>query len=218
VSRSRRGFTPASRLAAAVAVACLVPGVAACDAGDNAPTLQFHPQSAGIDAVVHGIRIDDAFVLGSASEASLPPGKSAGFYLALVNEGSPDRLVSVTAPGTAASVTLPAGGVALGTNQAAYLTGPKPKIVLTKLTRVLATGSTVRITLNFLNAGSYSLTVPVLSRSSDYATFSPVPVASPTVKTSKSATPGATNTATGPAVSTTDIPATPSTTPTGTAG
>jgi copper(I)-binding protein len=213
VSRSRRGFTPARRLAAAVAVACLVPGVAACDAGNNAPTLEFHPQSAGIDAVVHGIRIDDAFVLGAASAGSLPAGKSAGFYLAMVNEGSPDQLVSVTAPGTAASVTLPAGGIALGTNQAAYLTGPKPKIVLTKLTRALATGSTVRITLNFLNAGSYSLTVPVLARSSDYATFSPVPVASPTVKTSK--TPGATSTATLPATSTTNIPATPSTATTG---
>lgn len=213
MSRSRRGFTPASRLAAAVAAACLVPGVAACDAGDNAPTLEFHPQSAGIDTVVHGIRIDDAFVLGSASAPSLPPGKSAGFYLALVNEGSPDRLVSVTAPGTAASVTLPAGGIALGTNQPAYLTGPEPKIVLTKLTRVLANGSTVRITLNFLDAGSYSLTVPVLSRLSDYATFSPAPVAS--VKTSKSASPGPTSTATLPATSTTNIPATPST---GTAG
>jgi copper(I)-binding protein len=177
VSRSRRGFVPSGRLAAAVAVACLVPAVAACDAGNNAPTLEFHPQSAGIDAMVQGIKIDNAFVLGS-SGSGLRPGQSAGFFLFLLNEGKrADQLVSVTAPGTATSVTLPKGGVPLGPFQAAYLTGPKPEIVLTKLTRVLANGSTVTLTLNFLNAGSYTMTVPVMPRNSEYSTFAPAPVA-----------------------------------------
>jgi copper(I)-binding protein len=220
VSRSRRGFAPTGRLAAAVAVACLVPAVAACDAGNNAPTLEFHPQSAGIDTVVHGIKIDDAFVLGSATDSPLRSGESAGFYLALLNEGSPDRLVSVTAAGTASSVTLPAGGIALGTYQAVYLTGPKPKIVLTKLTHPLDSGSSVTITLNFLNAGSFTMTVPVLPRASEYATFAPAPVATPTATPSKTVTPtgtstttpGATTSATGPPATAT---ATPSTSATG---
>jgi copper(I)-binding protein len=193
VSRSRRRFAPPGRLAAAaVAVACLAPAVAACDAGNNAPTLQFHPQSAGIDTVVSGIRIEDAFVLGSTGYSPLRPGESAGFYLALINEGSPDRLVSVTASGTATSVTLPAGGIALATDHAVYLTGPKPVIVLTKLTRALDNGSTVTLRLNFLNAGSFPLTVPVLPRSSDYATFAaappPTPSASPTATATGAAT------------------------------
>ena len=110
------------------------------------------------------------------------------------------RSVSISAPGTATSVTLPAGGIGLGTNVPVYLTGPKPVIVLTKLTHALDNGSTVKITLNFLNAGSVSMTVPVLPRSSDYATFSPAPV--PTTPSAKPSTPttrvnsGATSTAT----------------------
>ena len=153
MSRSRRGFVPSGRLAAAVAVACLVPGVAACEAGNNAPTLEFHPQSAGIDAVVHGIKINDAFVLGSASDTPVPAGKSAGFYLALLNEGSPDQLVSVTATGAATSVTLPKGGIALGSYRPVYLTGPQPEIVLTKLTQPLDNGSAIKITLTFFRRG-----------------------------------------------------------------
>lgn len=210
MSRSRRGFAPTGRLAAAVAVACLVPAVAACDAGNNAPTLEFHPQSAGIDTVVHGIKIDDAFVLGSATDSPLRRGESAGFYLALLNEGSPDRLVSVTAAGTATSVTIPAGGIALGTYQAVYLTGPKPKIVLTKLRHALDSGTSVSITLNFLNAGSFTMTVPVLPRASEYATFAPAPVATPTVKPSRTA--GATTGTTGTATTSPTATATPSTT------
>jgi copper(I)-binding protein len=203
VSRSRRGFRPSGRLAAAIAVACLAPAVAACDAGNNAPTLEFHPQSAGIDATVHGIRIDNAFVLGSSGN-SLRPGQSAGFFLFLLNEGRrADELVSVTAPGVATSVTLPKGGVPLAPFQAAYLTGPKPDIVLTKLTRVLANGSDVTLTLNFLNAGSYTMTVPVMPRDSEYATFAPAPVATTPTPTTKgkhagtaTATPGTAPTAT----------------------
>ncbi|HEY1915965.1 MAG TPA: hypothetical protein VGH27_10365 [Streptosporangiaceae bacterium] len=215
MSRSRRGCAPTGRLAAAVAVACLVPAVAACDAGNNAPTLEFHPQSAGIDTVVHGIKIDDAFVLGSATDSPLRSGESAGFYLALLNEGSPDQLVSVTAAGTATSVTLPAGGIKLGTYQAVYLTGPKPKIVLTKLTHALDNGSSVTITLNFLNAGSFSMTVPVLSRSSDYATFAPAPVPTPKVSPSKTVTPTGTSTATATTGPSPTATATPSTSTTG---
>jgi copper(I)-binding protein len=196
-------------------VACLVPAVAACDAGNNAPTLEFHPQSAGIDTVVHGIKIDDAFVLGSATDSPLRSGESAGFYLALLNEGSPDQLVSVTAAGTATSVTLPAGGIKLGTYQAVYLTGPKPKIVLTKLTHALDNGSSVTITLNFLNAGSFSMTVPVLSRSSDYATFAPAPVPTPKVSPSKTVTPTGTSTATATTGPSPTATATPSTSTTG---
>jgi copper(I)-binding protein len=194
VSRSRRALAPIGRLAIAAAVAGLVPGVAACEAGSNAPTSQFHPQSDGLNTVAHGIEIRDAFVLGAPSGSSIAAGQSAGLFLALINQGKRDRLVSASAPGTAASVRLPAGGIVLRTQQAAYLTGPVPKIVLSGLTRALPGGQTVRVTLSFQNAGNITITVPVLPRSDDYATFSPAPSPSParsTASPSVSASPTA---------------------------
>ena len=189
MSRSPRASTPLGRLAVAAAMAALVAGVTTgCEAGNDAPTLQFHPQSEGIDTVVRSIEIKDAFVLGAQLGSALQPGQSAGFYLALFNNGHADKLTSVTAPGTATSVTLPSGGIELREFQPMYLTGPQPKIVLTGLLRTLAGGDTVRLTLNFLNAGSISLTIPVLPRAYDYSTFSPAPAPSPTASPTPTAT------------------------------
>jgi len=188
VTLRRRVSTPLRRLAVAAAAAGLVAGATGCEAGNNAPTLEFHPQSEGIDTVVHGIEIRDAFVLGAQLGSSLRPGQSAGFFLALFNNGRGDTLTSVTAPGTAASAVLPPGGIVLRNFQPVYLTGPVPKIVLTGLTRSLADGDTIKVTLNFLNTGSVSLTVPVLPRAYDYATFSPAPAPSPTPTASASGT------------------------------
>jgi copper(I)-binding protein len=181
VSRSSRAFTPIGRLAAAVAAVCLAAGVAACDAGNNAPTLtEYHPQSDGIDTVAHGIEIRDAFVLGGALGFTLPAGANAGFFLALFNEGPRDALVGASAPGTASSVTLPHGSIPLYSQQAVYLTGPEPRIILTDLTHPLPSGGSVRVILNFQRAGNVVLNVPVLPRSNAYATFSPAPAPTPT--------------------------------------
>ncbi|HEY3732306.1 MAG TPA: hypothetical protein VGL63_00125 [Streptosporangiaceae bacterium] len=205
-SRSRRGFASHGRLAVAAAMVGLIPAVAACDAGNNAPTGEFHPQSEGIDTVVHGIDIRNAFVLGAQLGGSLPAGKSAGLFMAMINEGGGrDRLAGVTAPGTAASVMLPPGGILLHSGQAAYLTGPQPKILLEHLIRPLVGGQTVRITLDFQSAGSVTLTLPVLPRSNSYATFSPAPNPTP----SNSVTPRIANTL---------IPASPGTSGTSTPG
>jgi copper(I)-binding protein len=180
VSRSRRAFRPIGRLAAAAAAACLAAGVTACEAGNNAPTLtQYHPQSDGINADVHGIKIRDAFVLGGPIGSSLATGQSAGFFLALFNQNSQDRLVSAAAPGIATAVRLPPGGIRLPSGQAVYLTGPVPRIVLTNLSRPLPGGGSITIVLNFMNAGNVRLVVPVLPRSDYYATFSPAPSPSP---------------------------------------
>ena len=203
MSRSRRGFAPYGRLAIAAAVIGLVPAVTACEAGNNAPVTQFHPQSVGVNTIVHGIYIRDAFILGWQAGSSVPTGQSAGLFLALINEGSPDRLVSITAPGTAASVALPHGGISLGGQQAVYLVGPEPKIVLHRLLHPLVNGKSVRVRLDFLNVGSVTLSLPVLPRSDIYATFSPAPLPSP----SGSASPSGSRK---PHAANTMIPATPS--------
>ena len=52
-------------------------------------------------------------------------------FLAVYNGGSSaDKLISVSAPGTAASVQVARGSVPVPANAAAYLTGPAPKVML----------------------------------------------------------------------------------------
>lgn len=177
-----------------VGVAALVPALAGCEAGSNAPTSEWHQPTAGASTVLDSvgmpgqIAIRNVFVLGASGDGTLPVGKSAGLYLALVNTGPPDRLVSVSAPGTASSVRLPSTGVRLQRNQAVLLSGPAPRLVLDGLTRQLAGGQDIRVVLNFQNAGSVTLFVPVLPRTDYYATFSPAPaIPTATPKTSGSA-------------------------------
>jgi copper(I)-binding protein len=185
VSRSRRAVTPIGRLAAAVAIAGLAVGVSACEAGNDAPTLEFHPQSAGLDVMVHGVKIINAFVLGAAS-GPLAAGQSAGVFLAMYNQGrTAQTLTSVSAPGVAKSVTAPSGGIALPPNQAVHLTGPEPQIVLTGLLHPLEAGGSVHVVLSFSEAGNVTLDLPVLPRTTSYGTFSPAPAPSPSVSPGK---------------------------------
>jgi len=118
------------------AIALLVPALAGCEAGLNAPTLAFHPASNGVSVVKNGITIDNVFVLGPALGSALPAGGRAGVFLALLAPDG-DRLVSVTAPGSAKSVKLADGSVDLPQQQLVNLAGPAPKVVLTGLTTIL---------------------------------------------------------------------------------
>jgi copper(I)-binding protein len=176
VIRSRRGVLSLRGLAI-VAAAGLIPAIAGCEAGSNAPTQQWHQPTPGASAIVnHTLRINNVFVLGPTPGFSLPRGASAGLFLALTNDGLPDRLISITAPTAATSVRVPVGGISLGRNQSLLLTGPSPRVLLVRLTRTLKGGQYVRVNMNFQNAGHASLLVPVMPRAAFYATFSPAPV------------------------------------------
>jgi copper(I)-binding protein len=184
---------------AAVAAAALVPAIAGCEAGQNAPTQQWHQPTPGASAVVHKgsytIRVNNVFVLGAAPGSSLAAGSSAGMFFALANEGSPDRLTGISAPGVASSVRLPGGGVRLGRQQSVFLTGPVPRVILQRLSHGLGGGQFIRVVLSFQNAGTVPLSVPVMPRAQYYATYSPVPVSptpTPTATSRHPATPGAT--------------------------
>ncbi len=183
-SRSSRPGRRALRRACAVAAVALIPVLAGCEAGGSAPVLHWHPPTNGASTTLHEgggeIAIRDAFILGAAPNTTLPAGSSAGMFVGLVNTGPRDRLVRVSAPGTATSVTLPTGGVALEQDTSALLTGPEPKLILTGLTRSLPGGTYVKVFLTFQNAGTVSLDLPVLARADAYATYSPAPTASPT--------------------------------------
>jgi hypothetical protein len=154
------------------ALAVLVPVLTGCEAGLNAPTLQFHPAGNGATAQANGVSISNLFVLGPPLQATLPLGGRAGAFAALSSTGG-DQLTSVSAPGTAASVRLIGGPVTLRPGSLVTLTGPRPSIVLAGLTRTLRGGQTIRLVFSFANAGPVSILVPVLPHAYEYATFSP---------------------------------------------
>ena len=60
------------------AIAILVPALAGCKAGYNAPTLEFHPASFGMSTTFDGISIDNVFVLGPALGSTLQAGGRPG--------------------------------------------------------------------------------------------------------------------------------------------
>lgn len=176
--RSRSGKTVAGRLLIGV-LALLIPAIAGCEAGLNAPTLQFHPASSGARAVVNGITVTNLFVLGAPTGATLPAGSSASVFLSLFNRGtSKDALVSVTS-GSAKSVQVSGGSVSLPVNSSVNLTGPHPMVVLTNLTKSLSGGMNIPVTLRFQHAGSVNLLVPVQPQSFYYSTYSAPPPATP---------------------------------------
>jgi copper(I)-binding protein len=179
VIRSRRRGARPRRLLV-LAIAALIPALAGCEAGNNAPTQEWHQPTDGAGVVHDNIAIRNVFVLGAPIGATVPAGQSAGLFLALINDGSPDKLLSITAPGTARSVTLPGGVVSLASQQAVLLTGPEPKVILQDLTRPLIGGSSITLVMNFENAASLTLQVPVVPKAQYYVTYSPPPTPTPT--------------------------------------
>jgi copper(I)-binding protein len=169
----RSSLRPAGRRLLVLAIAALIPALAGCEAGNNAPTQEWHQPTDGTGTVHNDISIRNVFVLGAAIGSTIKVGGSAGVFLALINDGSADRLVKISAPGTAKSVTLPGGSVSLASQKAVLLTGPAPKVILEGLIRPLTGGSTVRLVLTFQNASSVSMAVPVMPRAQYYSTFSP---------------------------------------------
>lgn len=161
------------------AIAVLLPALAGCEAGANAPTIEFHPANSGTNIVQNGISIGNLFVLGAPLGSAIPPGGRAGAFLTIKAQNS-DRLVSVSAPGTASSVKLVGGPVNLPAETPVGLSGPEPQIVLTGLASSLSGGETVQLTLIFAVAGAITVGVPVQPRAYDYATYSPPPIPKPT--------------------------------------
>ena len=173
------------------ALAVLVPALAGCEAGLNAPTLEYHPAAFGGYAAHNGITIDNAFVLGSSTGVAVP--RASVFFSVTSHDG--DRLVSINAPGTAPLVRIDGGAVNLPPHMPADLTGPVPKVVLTGLSSPLTSGSTVTMTFNFARAGAITMQVPVEAHAYEYATYSPppsIPAPTPTKTPQASASPTAT--------------------------
>src|SRR5438876_4891301 len=110
-------------------LAVLVPALAGCEAGLNAPTLDFHPAAFGAYATHNGISISNAFVLGPPVNGPAVAGGRAGVFLSITAQNG-DRLVSVSAPGTASAVTIRGGSVNLPAQALVEMSGPVPRVVL----------------------------------------------------------------------------------------
>lgn len=186
IRSSRGGGSPRRMLI--VAATALIPLLAGCGIGNSAQTQSWHQPTDGstLNVPGSGIRISDAFVLGAAPDSTLATGQNAGLFLAIYNGGPADQLTSIQASGTATRVQLPGGSVSLRPQKLVLLTGPQPQIVLSDLVKPLAGGSTVELTLHFVNAGEVTMTVPVMPRAQYYQTFSPAPATSPSASPSTS--------------------------------
>lgn len=183
------------------ALAVLVPALAGCEAGLNAPTLDFHPAAFGAYATKNGISISNAFVLGPSLSGPAVAGGRAGVFLSITAENG-DKLVSVSAPGTATAGRIAGGSVDLPPAAPVDLTGPVPQVVLTGLANPLQGGETVTLNLKFAAAGTVTMAVPVEPQAYEYSTFSPPPTPAPAKKANPSASASASGSATPTATAT----------------
>jgi len=179
------------------ALAVLAPALAGCEAGFNAPTLEYHPAAFGAYASKNGVSISNAFVLGPSFGGPEVAGGRAGVFLAIASQDG-DKLVSASAPGTATSVKILGAPVPVPAAAPVTLTGPVPRVVLNGLANPLRGGELVTLNLTFAEAGTITMTVPVQPKAYEYATFSPPPTPSPAA-TKKKANPSASASASGSA-------------------
>ena len=181
------------------ALAVLAPALAGCEAGYNAPTLEYHPAAFGAYASKNGVSISNAFVLGPSPSGPEVAGGRAGVFLAIASQDG-DKLVSASAPGAASSVQIIGGPVPVPAVGSADLTGPVPRVVMNGLANPLQGGELVKLNLTFAEAGTIAMTVPVQPKAYEYATFSPPATPSPTAtKKRAKANPSASASASGSA-------------------
>lgn len=173
-ARPRRGSVSLRRLLL-VSAAALVPVLAGCEAGNNAPTLDFHPSTDSVTANAGAIAIRNVFILGAPLGSSLQPGETASLFFSLVTTGTADRLTSISAPGSAKSVHLPGGGIAVVPGKPVYISGPQTLAYLVGLTRKITGGSNLPLVLIFQREGRVTVQVPVLPRAAQYTTFAAAP-------------------------------------------
>ncbi|GAA2215172.1 hypothetical protein GCM10009850_106390 [Nonomuraea monospora] len=195
--RKTKEYPPVtSRRWIAVAAAFLAaPALAGCAAGFDATTNKpYAPNEAQvlIDKGAYGksgIHIPQAFILGPDSGAQLPWRGSAPVYLNILNTaGAADTLQAVSAGdmGTV-KVTAP---IQLPSNTLVNTGKPAPQIMLEAIPKSLRGGESIKLDLQFANAGVVSLNVPVVTRSREFKDYPPAPGA--TAAPSPTPTPSAT--------------------------
>jgi copper(I)-binding protein len=159
------------------AMVVLVPALAGCEAGFNAPTLQYHPANFTGNTTKNGISFSNVFVLGAAPNGPAVAGGRTGVFMSLYSTDG-DQLRSVSAE-VASQASILGGPVSLPADSLVDLSGPVPKVVLSGLANPLQGGQTVTIDFRFAKAGTITIDVPVEPQSFEFATYSPPPTPSP---------------------------------------
>jgi copper(I)-binding protein len=188
------------RLAVLTVVLAVIPLASACTSGFNALVDKSYYPADGTSADAGTVAIRNALVVASAD------GRTGNLVLGIVAQDTPDRLVGLSFSGATGAVlhsTTDVGtateSVLLPANKTVSVGSPgMPQIVLTGL-RIPA-GSWGNLTLNFANAGSATLQIPVVPGISYYADYTPPPILA-----SPAATPTPTETS-APASSATPAP------------
>ncbi len=190
--------TSRRRVIAVAALLAAAPALAACGAGFDANTNKpYAPTEAsvlidgdGSQAAYgkNGVTISQAFILGPDSGGQIPSGGSAPLYLTILNTtNTPDTLSAIVPNGQQATSVKTPSPIQLTPNTPAKT----PQVTVEGLKQSLRGGESVRLTLNFQNAGSITLAVPVVTRSREFSALPPAvgaqpapsPAASPTAAT-----------------------------------
>ncbi|WP_245642062.1 copper chaperone PCu(A)C [Nonomuraea candida] len=172
------------------------PVLAGCAAGFDATTNKPYAPAEGQVLIAKGqyghqsgIHIPQAFILGPDSGAQLPWRGSAPVYLNILNTAAaPDTLTAVSA-GDMGTVKITAP-IQLPSNQLVNTGKPSPQIMIEAIPKSLRGGETIKLDLQFANAGQISMNVPVVTRSREYKDYPPAPgaTAAPTPSPTPSAT------------------------------
>jgi hypothetical protein len=178
VNRGGRKVTRWNRRLLFGAVLVLGPALAGCEAGFNAPTLQYHPANFTGNTTKAGISFSNVFVLGASPNGPAVAGGRAGVFMSLYSPRG-DRLESVRAKGAASQASITGGSVDLPPDSLVDLSGPVPKVVLSGLASPLQGGEAVTMNFTFAKAGTITIDVPVEPQAFEFATYSPPPTPSP---------------------------------------
>ena len=181
-----------SRRMVAVAIAgafAVTPAVAACGTGTDPETAKPTQLTEGVNVTTkNGLAVRNLFVLGPPPGQQLAAQSTATVYAWVVNDspdGRPDRLVGLNAPGSAQQGQIQGGGIDLPYQKLVPLgvetpTGiTTPLLSLQGLTTPLSGGESIRLTLQFQQAGAVEVRAPVVPRAGYYTTYAPAPVTTP---------------------------------------
>jgi hypothetical protein len=191
--------TSRTRVFAVAALLAVAPALAACGAGFDANLSQPFTPTEAAEASKNGVTVAQAFILGPESGQTLPANSSAPLYLTMVNDNATGDQLTKILPGGADPVET---NISLPPRVLVKSANPTPQIVVKNIKNPLRGGESMKVTLQFQNAGAITMIVPVITRSREFATLQPAPSETPDgteVSPSPSPADGATDAATGEA-------------------
>ncbi len=205
--------TSRRRVIIVTALLAAAPALAACGAGPDANTsTPYAPTEANVlidgngSSKLYGrngIKIAQAFLLGPASGAQIAAGGSVPLYLSMVNYGAnADTLNGVAVAGQDATSVNVSSAIALPPGKLVSTGRPESQsqIVVQGTKRALYGGESLPLTLKFANAGDIQMTIPVITRSREYAGLAPAPSTVPS-STAAPGVPGSPGTTSSPSPS-----------------